>query len=95
MAINGRINAVYTLFKVRRAAFKPFAFFTFGYILNLAALKKGLHFNFAPAGTKKLLRCTRCTAVFTGLGHFSLLAGNPAATNQDYRKKPKMSRDSR
>jgi hypothetical protein len=62
------------LFKVRRTALKPLAFLTFGYVFDFAAFKKGLHLDFTPAGTKKLLRRACCTAVLTCLGHVSLLA---------------------
>jgi hypothetical protein len=37
------------LLEIRRAAFKPFAFFTFGNVLYFSAFKQGFHFNFAPA----------------------------------------------
>jgi len=67
------------LFKIRRPALGAFALLALGDVFNLAALKKGLHSNLAPAvGTIEFLCRARGTAVFTGLGHNPLLAGSPA-----------------
>jgi len=63
------------LFEIGRSAFKPLAFLAFGHVPYLAALKEGLHLDFAPARTEKLLRRAGGSAVLTGLGHTSLLAG--------------------
>jgi hypothetical protein len=43
------------LFKIRRTPLGTFTFFTFGDIFYLSRVKKGLHFNFPPAGTKEFL----------------------------------------
>jgi hypothetical protein len=44
------------LFEIRRTPFRPLALVAFGYVFHLAVFEKGLHFDLAPAGTKKLLR---------------------------------------
>jgi hypothetical protein len=48
------------LFEIGRTPFRPFAFFTFGYILDFAVLENSLHSNFAAAGAEKLLRRGAC-----------------------------------
>jgi hypothetical protein len=53
------------LLKIRRTPLGPLALLTFRKILELAALKKSLHFNFPAAGTKEFLGSVRCTGVFT------------------------------
>jgi hypothetical protein len=57
------------LLKIRRTPLRPLALFTFRHVFNFAVLKEGLHFDLAPAGTKKLLGGAGSTRVFTGLSH--------------------------
>jgi hypothetical protein len=57
------------LFKIRRTPLKPFAFFTFGQVLDFSVFKHSLHLDFPTAGTEKSLGGTRRAGVFAGLGH--------------------------
>jgi hypothetical protein len=57
------------LLKIRRTPFGPLAFFAFRDVLELAAFKKGLHFNLSAAGTEEFLGGAGSTGVFTGLSH--------------------------
>jgi hypothetical protein len=50
-----QIYSLRALFKIRRTPLKPFAFITFGYILDFPVFKQSLHLDFAAAGTKEFL----------------------------------------